>query len=46
VKAIFWLLLSILVFARFHNFRPFTDEPHAFRQAWTSAYAQEFYGST
>jgi hypothetical protein len=32
-----------LVLVRFHSFRPFLDEPHAFRQAWTSSYALEFY---
>ena len=33
----------VLLAARFYNFRPFLDEPHAFRQAWTSYYALEFF---
>ena len=32
-----------LVAARFYKFRPFLDEPHAFRQAWTSYYTLEFF---
>jgi hypothetical protein len=27
-----------LASVRFQHFRPFLDEPHAFRQAWTSSY--------
>jgi hypothetical protein len=31
-------LIVALAWARFQYFRPFLDEPHAFRQAWTSSY--------
>jgi hypothetical protein len=40
---LFRTLGIVLVLARFYRFRPFLDDPHAFRQAWTSYYAQAFY---
>ena len=43
LSLIFSVLAVILVVARFYRFRPFLDEPHAFRQAWTSYSAQDFY---
>ncbi len=45
LSIVFATLASGLVLARFYNFRPFLDEPHAFRQAWTSHYTLEFYRS-
>jgi hypothetical protein len=39
----FGALASGLVLARLYKFRPFLDEPHAFRQAWTAGYSREFY---
>jgi hypothetical protein len=43
LSIIFPALALGLALARFHAFRPFLDEPHAFRQAWTSGYTQQFY---
>lgn len=43
VSVVFAALAVGLALVRFYKFRPFLDEPHAFRQAWTSAYALEFY---
>jgi hypothetical protein len=43
LSIVFPALAVGLALARFYRFRPFLDEPHAFRQAWTAGYAQEFH---
>jgi hypothetical protein len=43
LSIVFPALALGLALARFHLLRPFLDEPHAFRQAWTAGYSQEFH---
>ncbi len=43
--SVFAALAVGLVGMRFYLFRPFLDDPHAFRQAWTSYYAIDLYQS-